>query len=58
MTCEGCVGAVKRIIAKMDGVTESSVDLASQKVTVTGNVDEADVLARISKCGKDTELWK
>jgi copper chaperone CopZ len=107
MTCEGCVGAVKRILGKMEGaqppahhtqahtaavdalsrsgaaygvrphsfgsglsthalplraaappgVTSYDVDLASKKVVVRGDVTPAAVLERVSKMGKDTQLW-
>jgi copper chaperone CopZ len=100
MTCEGCVGAVKRILGKMEGahthgpltlshvldalrtaftlapslgpdraharrcapaacagVTSYDVDLASKKVVVRGDVTPEAVLERVSKMGKDTQLW-
>jgi copper chaperone CopZ len=101
MTCEGCVGAVKRILGKMEGahtrtdrlrcrlrctrcewrslsppslgsdrtharrcapaacagVTSYDVDLASKKVVVRGDVTPDAVLERVSKMGKDTQLW-
>ena len=34
------------------------IDLKEQKVTVTGNVQEGDVVQTVSKTGKTTELWK
>ncbi|PNH08634.1 Copper transport protein ATOX1 [Tetrabaena socialis] len=59
MMCEGCVGAVKRVLGKMEGVESFDVNLAEQKVVVnvTGNVTAQDVLERIAKTGKKTELW-
>ncbi|KAG0492067.1 hypothetical protein HPP92_005465 [Vanilla planifolia] len=41
MSCEGCVGAVKR----------------EQKVTVKGNVNPEAVLQTVSKTGKKTSFW-
>ncbi|KAL2653888.1 hypothetical protein R1flu_022016 [Riccia fluitans] len=57
MSCEGCVGAVKRAIAKMDGVKSSDINLKEQKVTIVGNVKPDEVLERVSKTGKPTEFW-
>ncbi|KAH7300943.1 hypothetical protein KP509_23G004900 [Ceratopteris richardii] len=58
MSCQGCVGAVKRVLGKMEGVEKYDIDLDSQKVTVTGNVKPDDVLATVSKTGKATSFWK
>jgi hypothetical protein len=33
------------------------VDLKEQKVVVTGDVSQADILATVKKTGKATELW-
>ena len=34
MTCEGCAGAVKRILNKVDGVEEVNTDVGSKSVLV------------------------
>eukprot|EP00798_Chlamydomonas_sp_ICE-L_P032153 gene32153-16684_t len=57
MPCEGCVGAVKRVLTKMEGVESVEVDLAAQKVTVKGNVEPDAVLATVQKTGKASEFW-
>ncbi|TYH87985.1 hypothetical protein ES332_D01G156200v1 [Gossypium tomentosum] len=44
MSCEGCVGAVKRVLGKMEGVESYEVDLKEQKVTVKGQVQPDAVL--------------
>ncbi|KAK1300687.1 hypothetical protein QJS10_CPB13g01636 [Acorus calamus] len=36
MSCEGCVGAVKRVLNKMEGVESYDVDIKEQKVTRVG----------------------
>ncbi|KXZ54211.1 hypothetical protein GPECTOR_5g303 [Gonium pectorale] len=56
MMCQGCVAAVKRVIGKMEGVESFDVSLEEQKVVVKGNVNPQDVLEKISKTGKKTEL--
>ncbi|RWW32251.1 hypothetical protein BHE74_00024321 [Ensete ventricosum] len=58
MSCEGCVGAVKRVLTKMEGVESFDVDLKEQKVTVRGNVKPEAVLQTVSKTGKKTSLWE
>ncbi|XP_023643542.1 copper transport protein ATX1 [Capsella rubella] len=58
MTCEGCVGAVKRVLGKMEGVESFDVDIKEQKVTVKGNVQPDAVLQTVSKTGKKTAFWE
>ncbi|GLJ28756.1 hypothetical protein SUGI_0566820 [Cryptomeria japonica] len=57
MSCEGCVGAVKRVLTKMEGVETFDVNLKDQKVTVKGNVKPEAVLQTVSKTGKATSFW-
>ncbi|KAI9115962.1 hypothetical protein K1719_012892 [Acacia pycnantha] len=57
MSCEGCVGAVKRVLGKLDGVESYDIDLKEQKVTVKGNVLPDTVLQTVSKTGKKTTFW-
>ncbi|MCD7447228.1 Cytosolic copper metallochaperone [Datura stramonium] len=58
MSCEGCVGAVKRVLGKMEGVETFDIDLKEQKVTVKGNVQPDAVLRTVSKTGKPTSFWE
>ena len=53
MTCQHCVNAVSGEIAKLDGVTDVSVDLDSGKVDVTSNapLDEAAVRDAVDEAG-------
>lgn len=39
MTCDGCKGAVTRILSKVDGVQSFTADVANKTVTVTGNAN-------------------
>ncbi|MQK22661.1 heavy-metal-associated domain-containing protein, partial [Escherichia coli] len=39
MSCQGCVGAVNRVLGKLEGVESFDIDLKEQKVTVKGNVE-------------------
>ncbi|XP_077248632.1 copper transport protein ATX1-like [Tasmannia lanceolata] len=58
MSCEGCAGAVKRALTKMEGVESFDVDMKEQKVTVKGNVQPDAVLQAVSKTGKKTLFWE
>ncbi|CAM0910550.1 unnamed protein product [Alopecurus aequalis] len=58
MSCQGCVGAVKRVLGKMEGVESFDVNIEEQKVTVKGNVTADAVLQTVSKTGKKTEYWE
>ncbi|VFQ81307.1 unnamed protein product [Cuscuta campestris] len=58
MSCSGCVGAVKRVLGKMEGVESFDIDQEAQKVTVKGNVTPESVLQTVSKTGKKTSFWE
>ncbi|ONK57407.1 uncharacterized protein A4U43_C09F200 [Asparagus officinalis] len=58
MSCQGCVGAVKRVLTKMEGVETFDVNIDEQKVTVKGNVTPDAVLQTVSKTGKKTSFWE
>ncbi|XP_073021468.1 copper transport protein ATX1-like [Primulina eburnea] len=58
MSCQGCVGAVNRVLSKMEGVESFDINLEQQKVTVKGNVKPESVLQTVSKTGKVTSLWE
>lgn len=57
MMCNGCTGAVERILAKTPGVESYTVDLDSQKVTARGTAEPQAVFDAVAKCGKKTEWW-
>ncbi|CAN8268024.1 unnamed protein product [Cochlearia groenlandica] len=57
MSCQGCVGAVNRVLAKMEGVESFDIDIKEQKVTVKGNVEPEAVFQTVSKTGKKTSYW-
>ncbi|KAL2326675.1 hypothetical protein Fmac_025733 [Flemingia macrophylla] len=57
MSCQGCAGAVNRVLGKMEGVESFDIDLKEQKVTVKGNVHPDEVLQAVSKTGKKTAFW-
>ncbi|XP_022968572.1 copper transport protein ATX1-like isoform X3 [Cucurbita maxima] len=58
MSCQGCVGAVRRVLGKLEGVDAFDIDIDAQKVTVKGNVERDVVFQTVSKTGKKTAYWE
>eukprot|EP00450_Noctiluca_scintillans_P013406 CAMPEP_0194487246 /NCGR_PEP_ID=MMETSP0253-20130528/7605_1 /TAXON_ID=2966 /ORGANISM="Noctiluca scintillans" /LENGTH=77 /DNA_ID=CAMNT_0039327445 /DNA_START=58 /DNA_END=289 /DNA_ORIENTATION=+ len=60
MTCDGCSGAVTRILNKVEGVADVACDLEAKTVIVTGTADQAVMLEKLEKwgqaAGKSVEL--
>ncbi|KAJ1524189.1 hypothetical protein ONE63_010712 [Megalurothrips usitatus] len=54
MTCEGCSGAVERVLGKLkgQGVDSVSIDLPGQLVTVTSTLSSDQLLEALKKTGK------
>jgi copper chaperone len=50
MTCEGCAGAVKRLLGKIEGVTSVTTDVAAKSVVVMGSTPQA-LLEALQKWG-------
>ncbi|WOK98954.1 hypothetical protein Cni_G07666 [Canna indica] len=57
MCCTGCERVVKHALLKLRGVDSVEVDLAMEKVTVTGYVDRNKVLKEVRRRGKKAEFW-
>jgi copper chaperone len=52
MSCQHCVGAVKKALEKFPGLSQIVVDLEAGKATFTNNgVDRQQLRAAISKIG-------
>ncbi|GFS42866.1 chloroplast-targeted copper chaperone protein [Actinidia rufa] len=47
--CKGCEGKVRKHISRMEGVTSFSIDLATKKVTIIGDVTPLGVLTSVSR---------
>ncbi|CAL8997430.1 unnamed protein product [Prunus brigantina] len=59
MSCQGCVGAVKRFLENLKVCVESyDIDFDAQKVTVKSNLPPETVLQTVSKTGKKTAYWE
>eukprot|EP00420_Gonyaulax_spinifera_P018303 CAMPEP_0197895754 /NCGR_PEP_ID=MMETSP1439-20131203/38084_1 /TAXON_ID=66791 /ORGANISM="Gonyaulax spinifera, Strain CCMP409" /LENGTH=76 /DNA_ID=CAMNT_0043516215 /DNA_START=51 /DNA_END=281 /DNA_ORIENTATION=+ len=54
MTCEGCSGAVTRILTKLDGVEKVECDIEQKKVKVVHapSVDKKVMLDKLKKWGE------
>lgn len=53
MTCASCVSAVERVVAKIDGVQQASVNLATEKLRVEYEdwLDVASIFAAVEQAG-------
>lgn len=56
MTCDGCSGAVERVLNRLkgQGVDNVSISLPDQKVSVTSSLSADQLLDIIKKTGKKT----
>ncbi|KAL6337688.1 hypothetical protein AAG906_037281 [Vitis piasezkii] len=57
MDCEGCEKRIRRAISKLSGVDHLDIDMDKQKVTVTGYVDQRQVLKVVRRTGRKAEFW-
>ena len=54
MTCASCVARVEKALAKLPGVTQATVNLATEQAQVTllgGSVSHAELLAAVARAG-------
>ncbi|WP_299821634.1 heavy metal translocating P-type ATPase [uncultured Jannaschia sp.] len=51
MSCASCTGRVERALAAVPGVTEASVNLATERATVRGTADPAALIAAAGAAG-------
>ncbi|XP_075473590.1 heavy metal-associated isoprenylated plant protein 32-like [Primulina tabacum] len=55
--CDGCKQKVKKTLQKIDGVYTIKIDSEQGKVTVSGNIDAATLVKKLTKNGKHAEIW-
>uniref|UniRef100_A0A0D9XSE0 HMA domain-containing protein n=1 Tax=Leersia perrieri TaxID=77586 RepID=A0A0D9XSE0_9ORYZ len=55
--CDGCQKKVKKILHKIEGVYQTRMDAEKGMVMVSGQVDPATIIKKLSKVGKRAELW-
>lgn len=52
MSCSGCLNAVQKALGRVEGVSATDIDLATQTVNVTATTDYDTVYTAIAKTGK------
>ncbi|KAK8969808.1 Heavy metal-associated isoprenylated plant protein 26 [Platanthera guangdongensis] len=57
MDCDGCERRVKQAVRTMKNVVSLDVNRGQSRVSVTGHVEPAKVLARVRSTGKTAEFW-
>ncbi|WOL02094.1 heavy metal-associated isoprenylated plant protein 20-like [Canna indica] len=57
MDCSGCEARIKKALYKIKGVSAVDTDMAMQKVTVTGWVDQKKILKAVRKTGRSVVLY-
>ena len=58
ITCASCVGRVERALAAVPGVITASVNLATERATVTGIADAAALRKAVEDVGYDARVMK
>ncbi|GLJ41285.1 hypothetical protein SUGI_0854610 [Cryptomeria japonica] len=56
MYCGCCERKVRKTLSQLQGVDNVEIDMARQKVTVTGHVDCEKVLDAVRQCGRKPKL--
>ena len=58
MTCASCVGRVEKALAKVPGVLEATVNLATERASVEtdGSVQPSAIIAAINSAGYETSV--
>jgi P-type Cu+ transporter len=51
MTCASCVGRVEKALAKVAGVEQAQVNLATEMATVTGDASKVALVEAIAAAG-------
>lgn len=53
MTCDGCSGAVNRVLGRVKEVTKIDIDMEAQKVCVESTLSGEELLATLKKTGRE-----
>ncbi|WP_312813398.1 heavy metal translocating P-type ATPase [Brevundimonas sp.] len=56
MTCASCVGNVERALKAVSGVTGATVNLATERATISGTVDADTLIKTVAKTGYSARL--
>ncbi|XP_072966047.1 heavy metal-associated isoprenylated plant protein 28-like [Typha angustifolia] len=55
--CSGCESKVRKALLKLEGVQDVDIDMAKQKVTVTGWMSREKALKTVRKTNKKAVYW-
>ncbi|EEF31327.1 chloroplast-targeted copper chaperone, putative [Ricinus communis] len=55
--CDGCKQKVKKLLQRIEGVYQVSIEAEQQKVTISGSVDSATLIKKLVRAGKHAEVW-
>jgi Au+-exporting ATPase len=56
MTCASCVGSVERALKTVPGVSEATVNLATERATIKGTADAASLIAAVENAGYEAKI--
>ncbi|MBS1183848.1 MAG: heavy metal translocating P-type ATPase [Proteobacteria bacterium] len=56
MTCASCVGRVERALKAVPGVAEASVNLATERATITGSAEAAALITAVETAGYEAKV--
>lgn len=57
MDCPGCEKKIRKAVQRLEGVHDVEIDMAQQKVTVNGDVEQKKVLKAVRRTGRRAVLW-
>ncbi|KAJ3695356.1 hypothetical protein LUZ60_000733 [Juncus effusus] len=55
--CVSCESKIRKALEKLTGVDSVEIDMPSQKVTVTGSLDQKKILKVVRRTGRRAVLW-
>ncbi|OEL31717.1 hypothetical protein BAE44_0007266 [Dichanthelium oligosanthes] len=57
MDCPGCEKKIRKAVQRLEGIHDVEIDMAQQKVTVNGDVEQKKVLKAVRRTGRRAVLW-
>lgn len=57
MSCAACVSRVEKAVSKVDGVTDCSVSLLTNSMTVEGEASESDIISAVTSAGYSADVF-
>lgn len=56
MTCASCVGRVEKALRSVPGVVEATVNLATERASIYGSADPAELISAIERIGYEAKV--